>query len=73
MNAATSPWNSTLTAAQLEIFYAVKAKLDPAFARRDRAFWNTRTKSQLKSLKAGAWEANDATVYQMANTYLTLA
>jgi len=64
------PWHTILTAEQIETFYTIKATIDPAFARRDRAFWTSRTKKELKNLKAGAWNANDATVYQMAASYL---
>ena len=64
-----SKWNTILTAAELDAHYALTAKLDPSFAKNDRAFWESRTATQLKVLRSQAWNCNDADIYQMASTY----
>lgn len=66
----TNKWINPLTAEQLEAQHALAARLDPAFAKADREFWESRTEPQLRVLKAQAWDANDADGYQRANTYL---
>jgi hypothetical protein len=65
-------WGETLSAEQLEARYALTASLDPVFARDDRQYWESRTASQLRTLAAGAWCANQGEQYQMARTYLAV-
>jgi len=65
-------WSKILTAAEIAAYHAETAKLDSAFAKRDCAFYQSRTIEQLRAFTAGAWEANDATGYQLARSYLAL-
>lgn len=64
-----SPWKDILTLAQIAVHHALNASIDPAFAARNRAFYESRTLSQLRALSDGAWAANDSTIYQMARSY----
>jgi len=64
-----SQWSVTLSAAEIEEAHKRAEVIDPLFAVRDRAFYQSRTIEQLSALTAGAWEANDATGYQMARSY----
>jgi len=66
----TSQWNTILDQAGLDAHYALTAQLDPAFAQREREFYNTRTVNQLRVLKDQAWLCNEPTGYQMAASYL---
>lgn len=70
---AASVWNTILTAAELDARYAFTASLDPRFAKGERDFYESRTINQLRVLAAQAWNCNDPTGYQMAQSYLTLA
>lgn len=63
-------WNRPLTAEELEAHYKLTESLDPAFARQDRAFWESRTRNQLSALRHQAWMTNDRDQYCMAQTYL---
>lgn len=63
-------WNKILTAAELEAHHALTASIDPAFARKERAFYASRTPAQLEGLAAGAWYANEPTGYMLAKSYL---
>jgi hypothetical protein len=69
----TNRWNTTMTAEQLDAYYAQTYALDARFAAAERRFWETRTVAQLKSLKAGAWDACEGDTYQLARSYLKLA
>lgn len=66
------PWNHIFTKAELEARYALTQRLDPAFAARERAFWESCPAHRLASLAAGAWTANDRDTYQMARSYAAL-
>jgi hypothetical protein len=68
-----NPWTNILTAEQIEASHAATAKLDPAFARRDRDFYRARTANELRSLAAQAWNCCNADSYQMARSYLAIA
>lgn len=65
-------WSDILTSAQIEASHAATAKLDPAFAKRDREFYRVQTANQLRALAAQAWNCNSPTAYQMARSYLAL-
>lgn len=65
----TNAWTDTLTTEQLEAYYTLTAKIDPAFAARDRKFWETRSYDQCNSLMFGAWQANNSDMYLMARSY----
>lgn len=69
---ANSPWTDILSADQIAALYALTATLDARFAASEREFWESRTAAELRSLKAGAWDANDSTTYQMARSYLAV-
>lgn len=69
----TTPWTHILTAAELEAYYALAAKIDPSHAARRRAFYESRTRVELDTLAYGAWMANDSDGYQMAKTYAEAA
>lgn len=63
---------SILTAAELDARYAFTASLDPRFAKGERDFYESRTVNQLRVLAAQAWDCNDLTGYQMAQSHLQL-
>lgn len=67
-----SPWTDILSAEQIAAYHARTAELDRGFAARDKAFWEGRTAAQLSSLRAGAWDANDSTTYQLARSYIAM-
>lgn len=65
-------WTEVLSPAELAARTAFTATLDPAFAARDKAFYDSRTAAQLRSLVAQAWKTNQADSYQVARSYLEL-
>lgn len=69
----TNAWTHTLTAAELEARYALTASLDPAFARREREFYERCTVNDLRALRTQAWNATQPDAYQLAQTYLARA
>lgn len=66
----SSPWTTLLTAADLDARYALTASLDPAFARREREFYESRSANQLRALRTQAWNCSEGDAYQLAQTYL---
>jgi len=64
-----SQWSKILSPAEIEASHARTAALDPAFAARDRAFYQSRTINELRALAVGSWNCNNATGYQMAQSY----
>ena len=64
-----SAWNQILTSEEIAAHYALTAKIDPSFAARDRAFYESRTALQLSTLAAQAWDCCEPTSYQMARSY----
>jgi hypothetical protein len=69
-NGATDMWNTILTPAEIEASHACTAQLDPAFAARDRAWYQARTANELRSAMVQAWNCSEAGAYQMACSYL---
>lgn len=67
-----SQWSHILTAAELHAHYTLTAKLDPAFAASERAYYETRTLNQLRALAAQAWECCTPTAYQLARSHAAL-
>ena len=65
-------WSTILTAAEIADFHARTAKLDPAFAERERLFYESRTADQLTTLAHQAWFSNDSTQYMLAKSYLAI-
>ena len=65
-------WNSLLSSEELTAHYRLTESLDPAFARAQREFYESRTVSQLEVLAHQAWLCCDADGYQMAQTYSAL-
>lgn len=63
-------WNEILTPEQIDEQFALTAAIDPGFALKSRAFWEMQNAADLRSLRAGAWTANDRDAYQMAGSYL---
>lgn len=68
-----SQWTHILNREEIAARHALTARLDPAFAARERAFYETRTKAQLETLASQAWDCNSPTGYQMARSYAALA
>ena len=68
-----SPWNHILTREEITARHALTAKLDLAFANRERKFYETRTKAQLGTLASQAWNCNSPDGYQLARSYAALA
>lgn len=67
-----SAWSALLSSAEIEARHERTEKLDPRFARTNRAWWETRTVEELRAAASGAWYANDAETYQLARSYLAL-
>lgn len=67
-----SQWSQILTTAEINAYHALTASLDPAFAAKERAWYESRTVNQLKSSAAQAWDWNHPTAYQLAKSYLAL-
>lgn len=59
-----------LTVPEIAAWHAATAKLDPGFAYRQAEFYEGRTAAQLRSLAAGAWDANNYDGYILARSYL---
>lgn len=73
MKMAQSQWTDILSTAELDAHYALTASLDPRFAAGERAFYESRTASQLRVLTAQTWNCNEPTGYQLARSYAALA
>lgn len=69
---AASQWSQILTSEELQVQNDRTASIDPRYARRSRAFYESRTLSQLKVLAAQAWDCNEPGVYQLARSYAAL-
>lgn len=67
-----SQWTDILSAAELDAQYALTASLDPAFARRQREFYEGRTVPQLQALATQAWNCCDPDGYQLARSHAAL-
>jgi hypothetical protein len=67
-----SKWTDILTEQQLEERYATTANLDPYFAYSQRVFWESRTIAQLNAIATQAWLSNDAELFQMARSYISI-
>ena len=67
-----SPWNTILTAQELDAQYALTASLDPRFAREQRAFYEGRTLNQLRVHATQAWDCCEPTAYQLARSHAAL-
>lgn len=67
-----SKWTHILSPSELEARYALTYRLDPRFARSERAFWESRTPDQLKVLADQSWVCNEPDAYQIARSLLTL-
>jgi hypothetical protein len=67
-----SQWTDILTAREMAESRALTARLDPAFATAQHAFYTTRSASELRALAQQAWLTNDPTQYQVARSYLAL-
>lgn len=65
-----SQWTEILSPAQLDEHYDRAAALDPVFARKQRAFYESRGDEQLRAIAAGAWQSNSPETYQLARSYL---
>ena len=66
-------WTDLLSREELDAQYALCATIDPAFARQDREWWESRTIPQLRVLRAQAWNIPDGDQWQRACSYLALA
>ena len=64
-----SPWNTILTAQELDAHYALTASLDPRFAREQRTFYEGRTLNQLRFHATQAWDCCEPTAYQLARSH----
>ena len=62
-------WNTLLTAEQIETKFASTAKLDPAYAKEQREFYQTRSPKELRALALQCWLCNDAEYYQLTMSY----
>lgn len=51
--------------------YALTSQIDPAFAARERAWFEARTADELRVVIADAWECNDPGRHKLAGLYLS--
>jgi hypothetical protein len=63
-------WGETPTTAQIETDYALTAMIDPAFAARDRAWWQSRTLLQLQIQRGYAYNLSNGELYGKINYYI---
>lgn len=68
----TFEWNTVATETQLKDYHNMTAKIDYAFAQKEKAFYKSRTVNDLKSLARQAWNCNQVDSYVLANSYLAL-
>lgn len=66
-------WHQILTREEIAAYHALTASLDPRFARADAEFYASRTKLQLQTLAAQAWNGNIRHAYVLARSYAALA
>ena len=67
-----SGWVRVLSAEEITAHHALTATLDPAFARAQREFYESRTVSELSVLAHQAWNCNSPDSYQLAISYRAL-
>ena len=72
VNKMASKFHHIMSRDELNARFAMTASLDPAFATRERRFYETRTEAELRAIAAQAWNCNDASNYRMAKSYLAL-
>lgn len=65
-------WGEILDQSKIDARHALTASIDPRFAAADRAFYESRTASDLRVLVSQAWNCNEPTAYQIARSYLAL-
>lgn len=65
-----SRWTDVLTLAQIDEQRELTASLDPAFARGERVWYESRTDNDLHAAMNGAWLCNEDCRYQLARSYL---
>ncbi len=65
-------WNQILTAAEIEVYHALTAQIDPGFARKECEWYASRTLNQLSVAASQAWRANERTGYVLARSYAAL-
>lgn len=66
-------WHQILTSEEIAAYHNLTASLDPRFARGEREFYQSRTKSQLETLAVQSWDGNQRTAYVLARSYAALA
>jgi hypothetical protein len=64
-----SQWSHILNRQEIDAYHSLTASIDPSFAAKDRAFYESRTDAQLDTLAAQAWNSNQPTPYQLARSY----
>lgn len=69
---AVSRWTRICTREEIEANNALTASIDPSFARLEKAFYESRTARQLRTLSGQAWNCNNIDGYCMARSYLAL-
>lgn len=65
-----SRWTDVLTLEQIDEQRKLTASLDPAFARGERQWYETRTDGDLRAAMHSAWLCNEDCRYQLARSYL---
>lgn len=67
-----SHWTQILTKQEIEAYHTMTAKLDPAFARQEREWFERQTKAKLETEASYAWQGNQGHAYQLARSYAAL-
>jgi hypothetical protein len=65
-----SRWHDVLTIEQIDDQRKLTASLDPAFARSERQWYESRTDGDLRAAMRSAWLCNEDCRYPLARSYL---
>lgn len=65
-----SRWIDVLSPSEIAAATAATAEIDPAFARGEKEWYESRTDNELRAALRGAWLCNEDCRYQLARSYL---
>ncbi len=63
-------WDTVLTPAGIDAYHVLTEALDPAFAHKERKWYESRDHDELAALAKGAWDSNNKTTYVLAKSYI---
>lgn len=65
-------WTHIMPSQEIAAYHGLTARIDPAFATRERLFFEALTAAQCDSLAAGYWLTNESDRYQLARSYAAI-